>query len=181
MGGAIALGHAIDHPGGFDALVLSGPLTRASRGVPTPVLYAGRVLARLAPTLPLVRLDAAAVSRDAAVVAAYRNDPLVNRGRITAGLGNALVERTERFADEVVGLRLPVLVVHGTADTLVPIETSRDIVGRIGSADVTLSEWDGLFHEVFNEPERHDVLDTVTGWIDTRITTGTRTDIAAVR
>ncbi len=169
MGGAIALGHVIDHPGAFDALVLSGPLTDAAHGLPAAVVVAGRWLARIAPTLPLIRFDGAAVSRDPAVVQAYLDDPLVYRGRLTAGLGNQLVARTARFPDEVGGLRLPVLVVHGTADRLVPIDTSRELVAQFGSADVTLAEQPGLYHEVLNEPEREAVLTVIIDWIEQRL------------
>lgn len=171
MGGAIALGHVIDHPGAFDALVLSGPLTDAAHGLPAAAVLAGRWLARVAPTLPLVRLDATAVSRDPAVVQAYLDDPLVCRGRLTTGLGNQLVVRTARFAREVGALQLPVLVVHGTADRLVPIDTSRELVPRFGSADVTLVEQPGLYHEVLNEPEREAVLTVIIDWIDQRLPT----------
>ena len=171
MGGAIALGHVIDHPGTFDALVLSGPLTDAAHGLPAAVVVAGRWLARIAPTLPLVRLDATAVSRDPEVVQAYLDDPLVCRGRLTAGLGNQLVVRTARFAREVGGLRLPALVVHGTADRLVPIDTTRELVARFGAADVTLVEQPGLYHEVLNEPEREAVLTVIIDWIEERLPT----------
>lgn len=169
MGGAIALGHAIDYPDRFDALVLTGPLLDAARGLPAPVVAVGKLLALVAPKIALVKLDAGQVSRDPAVVRAYLDDPLVHRGRITVGLGRQLIERTGRFAEEVARLQLPVLVVHGTADGLVPIETSRALVPRFGSTDVTLVEEDGLYHEVLNEPERARVLDTITEWMDQRV------------
>ena len=171
MGGAIALGHALDYPGHADALILTGPLTDAAHGVPAPVVVAGRIVAKVLPTLPLVRLDGAAISRDPAVVAAYRADPLVHAGRVTVGLGAQLVARTSRFRSEVGRLSVPVLVVHGTADTLVPVATSRALVPRFGSPDVTFVEEDGLYHEVLNEPEKDRVLDTLVAWLDERFPT----------
>jgi lysophospholipase len=171
MGGAIALGHALDYPGHADALLLTGPLTDASHGVPAPAVIAGRVVAKLLPTLPLLRLDGAAVSRDPAVVAAYRADPLVHAKRITIGLGAELVARTARFRSEVGRLSVPVLVVHGTADRLVPVVTSRELVPLFGSPDVTFIEEEGLYHEVLNEPERDRIIDTMVAWLDERFPT----------
>lgn len=168
MGGAIALGHAIDYPDRFTALVLTGPAVQPGRGVPRPTVVAGRVLARVWPKAGVLALDATAVSSDPAVVAAYREDPLVHHGKVTAGLAAALLARAERFPAEVAGLRLPVLIVHGGADRLVPVEGSRELVARFGSDDVTLVVEDAMFHEVLNEPDGERVLRTIRLWIDAR-------------
>ncbi|MEZ5266162.1 MAG: alpha/beta hydrolase [Acidimicrobiales bacterium] len=166
MGGAIALGHVIGHPGSFAALVLSGPALEPGRGVSAVTALAGRLVARLAPGTGVLQLDATAVSRDQAVVAAYREDPLVHHGKVTAGLGAAMLARAARFPAEVAGVRLPVLIVHGGADRLVPVEGSRAMVPRFGSDDVTLVVEDGMFHEVLNEPEWERVLGSIRSWID---------------
>ena len=39
---------------------------------------------------------------------------------------------------------------------------------RIGSADRTVRAYDGLFHEILNEPERETVLDDICGWLSAR-------------
>ena len=36
---------------------------------------------------------------------------------------------------------------------------------RIGAADKTLRAYEGLFHEILNEPERDEVLDEICGWL----------------
>ena len=38
-----------------------------------------------------------------------------------------------------------------------------------GPADVELKVYPGLYHEVFNEPERDQVLDDVVSWILKRL------------
>jgi alpha-beta hydrolase superfamily lysophospholipase len=65
-------------------------------------------------------------------------------------------------------LTAPLLVVHGTDDRLIPIDGSRRLVEYVGSTDVELKEYPGLYHEVFNEPERNQVLDDVVSWIIAR-------------
>jgi alpha-beta hydrolase superfamily lysophospholipase len=112
-----------------------------------------------------VAIDAAQVSRDPAVVAAYRSDPLVYQGRITARLGAELRARALGFPPQLAGLTVPLLVQHGTADELVPVIGSRELFGTIGSADKTLREYGGLRHEIYNEPERGGVLDDLVAWL----------------
>lgn len=169
MGGAIAVGHAIDYPNRFDALVLTGPALQPGRSVSGALVAAGKVLSRVVPRAGVIGLDSRTVSRDPAVVSAYQSDPLVNHGKVTARLGAELLARAERFEAEAAAITQPVLIIHGTADRLVPIESSRAMVGRFGSDDVTLVEEEGLFHEVLNEPEQQRVLDTITAWIGERL------------
>jgi alpha-beta hydrolase superfamily lysophospholipase len=69
------------------------------------------------------------------------------------------------FAAAAPQLTLPVLILHGTADQLVPREDTLPVVDRIGSADKTLKVYEGLYHEVFNEPEQAQVLADLDAWL----------------
>jgi lysophospholipase len=41
---------------------------------------------------------------------------------------------------------------------------------RAGSEDVTIRNWDGLRHEILNEPEREQVIAEIADWLDARTT-----------
>ena len=41
---------------------------------------------------------------------------------------------------------------------------------RIGSSDVTVMAYPGLYHEILNEPERDAVLDDLCSWLNDRVT-----------
>ena len=47
----------------------------------------------------------------------------------------------------------------------------QDLARLLGNcaAEVALKVYPGLFHEVFNEPEKDRVLDDVTSWIETHL------------
>ena len=60
-------------------------------------------------------------------------------------------------------------MVHGSDDRLVPVAGSRRLVDCVGSTDVELKVYPGLYHEVFNEPERAQVLGDVVAWISKRL------------
>jgi lysophospholipase len=169
MGALIALAYALDHQERLRALVLSGALVVPGAGVSRPAMATARLLGKVAPTVPLQALDSRYVSRDPEVVARYDADPLVYRGRVPAGLGGAILNTMAGFERRLPSLTLPLLVVHGGADRLVDPVGSRLVAERAGSADLTLKIYDGLFHEVFNEPEQDTVLDDVTGWLRTRV------------
>jgi alpha-beta hydrolase superfamily lysophospholipase len=165
MGGAIVALQAIERAPDIRGVVLSGPAIADRNGIAAWVMSTiGRVL----PRLPLVKLDAAAVSRDPDVVRQYDEDPLVYRGRVKAGLVAAMLDAGRRVFRGTASLSLPLLVVHGREDRLAPVAVSETLFGAVPSSDKTLKVYDGLYHEVFNEPERDDVLADVIAWLDAR-------------
>ena len=124
------------------------------------------VLGRLLPDLGVLTLDADAVSRDPAVVAAYRADPLNRMGKVRARTGAEMITAVAAMPERLRRLTLPLLVIHGGADRLVPPAASGFVVSTVSSADVTHTVYEGLFHEPHNEPEQDRVLDDVVGWLD---------------
>ncbi|MCB0949502.1 MAG: lysophospholipase [Mycobacterium sp.] len=169
MGGAIVFAYGVDHPGDYTAMVLSGPAVAAQGSVSSMIVLLAKVMGRLAPGMPVEEIPADAVSRDPEVVAAYESDPLVHRGRLPAGIGRALIELGETMPQRASDITAPLLVVHGDADSLIPVHGSRRLVECVGSTDVHLKVYPGLYHEVFNEPERDLVLDDVTAWIEAKL------------
>ncbi len=135
-------------------------------------MRAGRFLSRWASNLPVVALRLDAVSRDQAVVDAYRADPLVHLGKVRARTGAEILKAVEEVHRDIAQLHLPVLTVQGTVDLLVDPRAARWVDGHVGSRDHSVRIYEGLYHEVFNEPERDAVLDDVAGWLDAHAPVG---------
>lgn len=169
MGGAIVFAYGVERPDNYDLMVLSGPAVAAQDQLSPLLVLTAKVLGVLIPGLPVQELDVDAISRDPAVVAAYRDDPLVYHGKVPAGIGRALVRVGETMPQRAPALTAPLLVVHGSEDRLVPVAGSRRLVECAGSADIELKVYPGLYHEVFNEPERDQVLRDVVSWILRRL------------
>jgi len=169
MGGAIVFAYGVEHPDDYHLMVLSGPAVDARSQVPTWLAMLADVLGAIAPGLQVQDLPADAVSRDPAVVAAYENDPLVHHGKVPAGVGKALIGVGETMPRRAAAISAPLLVVHGEQDKLIPVEGSHKLVECVGSTDVALKVYPGLYHEVFNEPERAVVLDDVVSWIQVHL------------
>lgn len=169
MGGGIVFTYGVEHPHDYDAMVLSGPAVDAQEAVsPVKVLLA-KTIGRIAPGLPVEDLPADAVSRDPQVVSAYENDPLIYHGKLPAGIARALIGVGQTMPQRAAAITAPLLVVHGDQDKLIPVGGSKKLVKCVGSADVHLKVYPGLYHEVFNEPEKALVLDDVTAWIESKI------------
>ena len=165
MGGLVALGLAIAHADVMSGLVLSAPaacpgeLSRAT-------IVVGRVLSRVAPGAGVLKLPLNRISRDPAVVGAYNADPLVFRTRLRARLGAEMLRTMDVVQRALPGMRMPLLVMQGTEDGLVDPGCGPEVYAAAGSTDKTLKMYDGLWHEIFNEPEHERVLDDLVGWLD---------------
>jgi len=169
MGGGVVFAYGVEHPDDYAAMVLSGPAVAAQDGVSPVMVAVAKTLGKFLPGLPVEQLPADAVSRDPAVVAAYENDPLVHHGKLPAGIARALIDVGETMPLRAAALTAPLLVVHGEADKLIPVQGSRHLMECVGSTDAHLKVYPGLYHEVFNEPERAVVLDDVAAWIEAKI------------
>jgi acylglycerol lipase len=168
MGGTIALSYALAHQQRLAGLVLSGPLA-ALDPVPAPMRITARTLSAVAPRTPLIAIDSSLVSRDPAVVADYRADPLVHHGKLPARTVVELADAIEAFPGAVGAITVPTLIMYGTDDGLCPPDGSVMLSQRIGSADKTLTPYPGLYHEILNEPEREQVLDELCSWLARRV------------
>jgi acylglycerol lipase len=167
MGAAIAIACAVRHQDALEGLLLSGAL--ADPDAASPVTRAlSRVLSKLTPGLGVYQLDASRISRDPEVVRAYEQDPLVHRGKLPARTVAELTGAVARFPEEVPTLRLPLLVMHGGSDSLTAPAGSRMVHERASSSDKTLEVYDGLWHEILNEPEKERVISEMIEWLDAR-------------
>ena len=65
-------------------------------------------------------------------------------------------------------LRLPLLLIHGSADVVTSLEATREFFERAGSRDKTLSVYPGMRHETHNDLGREQVIGEIIKWIERR-------------
>ena len=166
MGGAVAFASALRVQQTLRGLVLSAPALATDQKIgPLQELFV-RFLSVVAPNTGALALPANAVSRDPSVVARYEADPLVHHKKIPARTLVELLGAMKGFPARAHELRLPTLVLHGTADTLVPLAATRPVYQAFGTRDRVVKLYEGLYHEVFNEPERARVTADLFGWLE---------------
>ncbi|MEA3350417.1 MAG: alpha/beta hydrolase, partial [Chloroflexota bacterium] len=108
-------------------------------------------------------LDVQALSRDPAVVSRYEQDPLVH-DRVSARLFVGFYEAGLWALEHAAEFPVPLLLMHGSDDTLTSPEASRAFAASVGER-CTLKVWDGLYHEIHNEPEQEQVFDQIIAWL----------------
>jgi acylglycerol lipase len=162
MGALIALTYACSDRPSPDLLVLSAPPLEAQ--VPGWQRALAPILGRVAPTMVITNpISGDQLARDPAVGIAYFADPLV-QPRSTTRLGAQLLAAMKRARSELDQLRIPTLVIHGGADTLVPTAGSEPLGNLSGVERRVLPN---LRHETLNEPEGPEVVADVIEWLRT--------------
>ena len=169
MGGLISTVFLIDYQDFFTGAVLSGSAVKIPASISQGTVLLGKMLSFLAPGAGLVKLDYDGICSDPEVVKAYVDDPLVCKGKTTARLAAEMVWAIEKVGRDSGRIRLPVLIMHGTADKVVDPESSKMLHDSVSSTDKELVLFDGLMHEIFNELKKEDVLQKTDHWIQHRL------------
>jgi alpha-beta hydrolase superfamily lysophospholipase len=164
MGGAIAFNYALKHQADLSGLILSGPAIGGT--VPWAQRFLLKAVSALAPSMGMVTLPAEGVSRDPAVVSAYASDPLVYRGKVPARTAAELIDATSASAARAGAITVPTLIQHGTGDVLISADGNAMVYAAIGASDKTVRLYDGLAHEIYNEPERDQVIADLVAWLE---------------
>ena len=164
LGGLVVLDYAVQYPDDLRGVVaLAPPL--GSLGVPAPLLALGRVLSLAWPRFTLeTGMDLSGLSRDPGVVDEILADPLYHR-RGSARLSTELSSTIERVQRAAPSFPTPVLVLHGSADRMVPPDGSRRFVARVGQPDTTLLEIRGGYHALLADLDHERVLAAIGDWI----------------
>jgi len=165
FGSLVALMYGLRQPDGLGGVISSGTALRDALPYPGWARAIIRLAGRALPTVAVPSgLKAAQLSRDAAVVEAYRRDPLVH------GVG------TLRWASEAIVARdwllahagewwLPLLMLHGSSDGVCLKEGARLFRAQIAAGRAEHHEYEGMYHEVHNETGREEVFRDVEEWL----------------
>jgi alpha-beta hydrolase superfamily lysophospholipase len=109
------------------------------------------------------------LTRDPVVCREYRGDPLW-QARTTPAFSALALRAIEDVHKRAGQLRTPLLVLHGTADRVVPIAGTRSAFPRFGSTDKTYREITGAFHAlpIEPEPDGEQVCAWIAEWLKSR-------------
>jgi len=169
LGGVIAIRYAQTRKPRFRGLVTSGAALRASITPPRPIFEALKQINKLYQATPVPGLvKPEQICRDPAIVRRYKADPLVPKF-MTTGFGMATLDAADAAFAEASAIDLPVLLLHGGGDQVVDPGGTEELFERVRVTDKRLQLYPGLYHELFNEPEREEVLTDVLRWIKERV------------
>lgn len=164
MGGGLVLNFITRRGAIVTGLIATGPWIRLAFEAPRIKVIAGKVLRKFMPALTLpTGLDVNFLSRDQAVVDAYKNDPLVH-DRLSTAAGIALLEAADWLNNYSGVFSVPVLLMHGSADKITSPVATKEFFGRV-TGDVSWYEWPQFFHEIHNEQEKEQVFEFTLAWM----------------
>lgn len=165
MGGLIAASFVEQRPAGFAGLVLSAPFLRLALEVPPLRIHAARIISVVAPTFDVGNtLDAAGLSHDEAVVAAYRIDPL-NHFKATARWAAEVLVAQRAALAAARDIALPLLVMYGSADPVADPAAAHELFAAASAADKSEHVYPAYYHEIFNETGREAPVADLLAWL----------------
>jgi alpha-beta hydrolase superfamily lysophospholipase len=149
MGGMIATSYVQKYPNEVKALVLSGPLLGPYTQIST--------LADLQ-QLPTESIDAHTLSRDPTVATSYQNDQLVWHGPFKLATLKAIKKTLGKIHHGKTFGTLPVLWIHGSADSLVLLDETAVTMEKLSGSNLTKFIIPYGRHENFNEINREEIV-----------------------
>ncbi len=165
FGGLVVSAFCIAFPKEVEGVVLSAP---AYEFVPLPPIlhFAGILLSRFLPRISIsYPSDPKKLSHNPEVEMAFRSDPLT-QSRGTPRFYQALREMNDMVKRRANQISLPVLILQGTADTIVVPKGAQALYDKMQSEKKQLIFYDGFYHEPFNEIGRERVVADVVGWLN---------------
>jgi len=169
MGGLISSILLTDHQHLFRAAILSAPAVDVDPSVATPTKrFLAAKLSACCPKLALDKIDPTGISRDAAEVKKYVEDPLVYHDGVQVRFGNEMLNAIDNFWTKASKITLPFLIVHGTADKLCPIGGSERLFTSVSTAAdrKIFKRYEGFYHELFRDLGKEAVLDDLCQFLE---------------
>lgn len=166
-GGVVASTYVFEHQDTVAGLICES--FALDVGVPDAAALLIKGISHLAPHLHIFTLKNEIFSRDPAVIAAMNADPLIANESQPAETSAELIKAAERLKANMPRYRVPILIIHGTADKATRYQGSEYFYEHAGSTDKSLKLYEGHYHDLLNDVGKEDVMADVQSWLDERI------------
>lgn len=164
LGGFLVLDYVLRRGGDFAGVIVTSPPLRTAITEQKVKVALAKVFGVVVPSFSLSSgLDPNTLSRDAEVVKAYLQDPLVH-DKSSFGLARGFLAAVPWIIQHAPEVSSPLLLMHGTADRLNDPKATEEFAARV-EGECTLKLWEGLYHEVHNEPEQAEVFSFAIDWM----------------
>jgi alpha-beta hydrolase superfamily lysophospholipase len=168
LGGLVVLDYALHFPAGLSGVIAAAP-PLGKVGVPPVLMALGRVMSRIWPRFSLeVGMDLSGLARDPAIIQTVLADPLFHR-RGTARLSTEVTSAIARLQARAGDLAVPLLILHGSADRMVPPDGSREFFQKVRHPVREFREYPGAYHGLFADWDQAQVLADVERWLNSRL------------
>ena len=165
LGAILALNYGLRRKPELKGIIATSPALHTElENQPVKVAMA-RILGTLAPTVLMNGgLQTSHLSHDPQIEKLYVSDPLVH-DKISLGFGKLMYENIRWTLAHAPEFPLPLLMMHGTQDTIAYPSSSEEFAKAAGGK-ATLVLWKDLYHETHNELNKAEVIQTTIRWMD---------------
>jgi len=168
LGGNLVLNYVIRRQPKLKGVIVTGPWLRLAFEPPRFEIILAQITNYIWPSFSQKSgLDTKALSRNLKVVHTYENDPLVH-DRISARMFIGFYQAGHWALEHASEFSIPLLLMHGGADKITSVKASNEFAEKI-TENCTLKIWDGLYHEIHDEPEKEEVFKFLIDWLDKEV------------
>ena len=165
MGGNLVLNFLLRKPNSICGAIVTGAYLKLGFEPPRWKIILAKLSSSIWPTLSQpTELELDALSRNKEVIRKYENDELVH-DRITSAFFINVHFAGQYVIDHANEIKTPLLVMHGMEDRLTSPKGSQEFASNAGE-NVHLKMWDGLYHELHNEPEKQEIFHYEMEWMN---------------
>ena len=165
MGGNLVLNFLLRKPNSICGAIVTGAYLKLGFDPPKWKIILAKLSSSIWPTLSQpTELELDALSRNKEVIRKYENDELVH-DRITSAFFINVHFAGQYVIDHANEIKTPLLVMHGMEDRLTSPKGSQEFASNAGE-NVHLKMWDGLYHELHNEPEKQEIFNYEMEWMN---------------
>jgi acylglycerol lipase len=169
MGSLVVLNYLFSYQKAIQGAVLIAPMIIIPDYISPVLKKISGLIAALFPLLPIQHFDISETTRNLKAIEIARQDPLCYHGKIRARTGVEMMKAMETANANLSLVTLPLLIMQGGEDKILPLESSDRVFRRVSSPDKALKVFKGLYHELFNEPEKDSVIQYLAHWIETKL------------
>jgi alpha-beta hydrolase superfamily lysophospholipase len=168
LGGIFVLHYSLKRKPNVKGVIATGTALHSSLEKQPVKVFLANMLGAFSPTTMIASgLDPQTISKDPAVVQAYIQDPLVH-DKATLGFVRLMIAVNKWTLENAANFPLPLLLMQGKLDTIGLPSSSTEFAAALKDR-CTLVLWDGMYHEIHNEPEKVEVFKTMMMWMDARL------------
>lgn len=170
MGSLITLLHLLNHQDKYTGWVSTGNPVHSDQVVAGPLVQLVKAVGSVIPKARLIKLEGGGISSEPDEVAAYDNDPLVDRNPLRVGMVSQIFKHAASIRPQLDQVTLPMLIMHGADDPIAPASGSQYVYDHVGSADKTLKIFPAQLHEIHHERDTTEFFADLLAWLDRQTT-----------
>lgn len=169
MGGLVTCMYGLTYKDKLKGQIFSGPAVNTlppAKGMNGKLL---KMLSKVMPNKTIKNVVEDKICSVPSVVEDYKKDPLVLKEATSKFYYEFLIESVKFVNEHISEYNYPCLILHGEEDSVVPVEVGKYLYENISSEDKEIIIYKGLYHEILNENEKDEILETIEEWLGAHI------------